>query len=210
MAGANASRQQMAKLGAAALGIGLVAGCSGDEADAQSFPEDGPGWLVIGAADEFTEADAADVPPGGVPLLVHDDGCALAGRGVHVESAHEDSRRESQALLEEMMDDDGAHLGEFAEADFIASAGIGEDDDVSLPFLVADAAGEGEGTRYAVRAGVRLDYDGEVTTDVLQIRMDCPGSIDAGVWDGAREMLRPRLATMGVSEDDPWGTLTEP
>lgn len=75
-----------------------------------------------------------------MPLLAHEVGCALAGRGVQVETAHEDSRAESHAVLAELMDDDGAHLGEVGEEEFIVSGGIEEDDDVTLPFLVAEAA----------------------------------------------------------------------
>lgn len=190
-------RWRSAALLAAVLGVGLVAGCTGDGAADASFPEEGPRWVVLGTGEGFTHAGAADVPPGWVPLLAHEGGCALAGRGVQVDTVHEDSRAESNAALTELLDDDGAHPGEVGEEEFVVSGGVDEDDGVTLPFLVAEAADGGEATRYAARAGARLSYDGEFTTDVLQVRLDCPGSIDAQVWDGAREVLRAGLAAVG-------------
>lgn len=204
------ARQRGVALIAALTAVVLVSACTGSEADPETFPEDGPAWVVLTTGAGFTEAGADDVPDGWVPLLVHEDGCNLAGRGLQVDEPVQDSRTGSIAELGELKDAAGVDAHTDVEEDFIVSGGVGESDDVTLPFVMTSGTDNGEEVRLAARTGVRVHHDGEMTTDVLHLRFGCPDSIAEDLWDDVREGLRADISAAGATEADPWGTASAP
>src|SRR5699024_5557440 len=117
-------RQRGAALLAALIAGALVSACTGSEVDPETFPEDGPAWVVLTTGAGFTEAGADDVPEGWVPLLVHEDGCTLSGRGLRVDEPVQDSRTGSIDELGELKDAAGVDDDTDVEEDFIVSGGV--------------------------------------------------------------------------------------
>lgn len=189
----------------------FVLGCTEEHREPATFPEEGPHWLVISTGEGFSEGGASDVPDGWVPLLTHDDGCSVAGYGAQIAEPLEDARAVTANELDQVMESEGLQAGEIREEEFIISGGVSEEYDTLLPFMVADGHNDDGGeVRIASRAGSRVHYSGDVTTDLLHLRLACPGSIQERVWGEARAGLRPGMSTGGVTPEDPWGTLSFP
>lgn len=189
----------------------FVLGCTEEHREPATFPEEGPHWLVISTGEGFSEGGASDVPDGWVPLLTHDDGCSVAGYGAQIAEPLKDARAVTANELDQVMESEGLQAGEIREEEFIISGGVSEEYDTLLPFMVADGHNDDGGeVRIASRAGSRVHYSGDVTTDLLHLRLACPGSIQERVWDEGLAGLRPGMSTGGVTPEDPWGTLSFP
>ncbi|MGC0250209.1 hypothetical protein [Pseudactinotalea sp. Z1748] len=203
------SRRRFPVAAAILTGVMLVVGCTEEPGEPATFPEEGPRWLVISTGEGFSEGGDGEVPDGWVPLLTHDDGCSLAGYGVQIDEPLEDARATTADELDELLESEDLPAGDIREEEFIISGGVSEEYDTLLPFMVADGLNDDGGeVRFASRAGSRVHYSGDVTTDLLHLRLACPGSIQEHVWDEARTGLRPGMSIDGVTPDDPWGAVS--
>lgn len=202
------SRRRLSIAAALLTGVILLIGCTDETEEPPTFPEEGPYWLVISTGEGFLEDGDSDVPDGWVPLLTHEGGCSVAGYGLQIDEPLEDARAVTAKGLEQVMESEDVQAAGIREEEFVISGGVSEEYDTLIPFLVADGLNDdGSEVRFASRAGSRVHYSSNVTTDLLHLRLACPGSIQERVWDEARAGLRPGMSTHGVTPDDPWGVL---
>ncbi|QOR72174.1 hypothetical protein IM660_08060 [Ruania alkalisoli] len=138
-------------------------------------------------------------------VLIADDGCTLAARGVTADGVTPDLRAASIEQVQAVASTDGAGTPEATDLEMVTSgAGEGNDPAHTLMFVSSDWTTDDQAVRGLARVTNVQHYDGSQSSQTLALRFSCPGEeIDEAEWETVASVIRPVMHGQ-VDPDDPW------
>ncbi|WP_159621892.1 hypothetical protein [Ruania rhizosphaerae] len=138
-------------------------------------------------------------------ILIAEDGCTLAARGMTADGVAPDLRAASVEQVQAMASTDGAGTPEATDREMVTSgAGEGNDPAHTLMLVSSDWTTDDQAVRGLARVTNVQHHDGSQSSQTLALRFTCPGQmIDGAEWDAVAAVIRPVMHGQ-VNPDDPW------